>query len=112
MLGSSQGHVDPVVLLDEVARLSSHHRDEDDVKLTALAAVDREHLVIGFKSSEPLGDGVALSVVGSDYVDTVSSESLLWDHIELLVKLRSFLELLDTEIDHIDDGLDLFKVGE
>ena len=76
VLGASNAYVDPVLVLDEGSRTGAYHGDKNEVKFSALRAVDREHLVLDLIVREPLCDCVFLGVVRRDHIDVILCESL------------------------------------
>ena len=94
MLGASNTHVDTVLILDEAAWTGSHHRYKDQIELSALGAIYREHLVLYAFISETLRNGVLLSVVGSDHVDAALCELHDRHVFVCLVALEGGRELL------------------
>ena len=94
MLGTSDGYVNTFLVLEEGSFTGAYHGDKNEVKLSALRAVDREHLVLGFIFSEILCDCVFLTVVRRDNVDVVLCEFLNRDVFIHLVFLDRVCELL------------------
>lgn len=112
VLGPRDGHVDAVVLLDEVAWVGPHHAHEHDVELSSLRAVDGNDLVLHVASEELLGDGVFLSVVGRDDADAALLELLDRNGIFFLVQPLGKLELAEAKLSHLVCSFGLLVIDE
>ena len=113
MLGPGDAHIDPVLLLDELAGSGAHHGDKDEVELAALRAVDRQDLVIDVLVSKVLGDGVLLRIVWSNHIHRVLGELHQCACLRVLATLCMVLsKLLQAEVLEGDDGLNLSSVEE
>ena len=88
MLGSSDADIDPVLLLHKTARAGPHHGHEDQIKFSTLRAINREYLVFNLIFSKVLCNGMLLSVVGSNNIDTVLCEMLNHKLLISLVELN------------------------
>ena len=97
MLCAGDGHVDAVVLLNEVAWLRTHHRDEHDVEFSTLRAVNRDYLFFHALGGVKVSDCVFLRVIRCDNVNPAFLETLLWNTWNLLVDFVDIRKLLETD---------------
>ena len=74
--GASDAHIDAVLLLYKAARSCTHHRDENQIELSTLRAVNRENLVLNAILCEVLSNSILLRVIGRNYVDRILRELL------------------------------------
>ena len=88
MLGPSDTNIDPILLLHEASGAGPHHRHENQIELSTLRAVNREHLIFNTFISEILSNRIFLRVVRCYDVDTVLCELLYHELVVLFVQLN------------------------
>ena len=96
MLGTRDSHVNPVLFLDKGTVARANHRDEDEIELTSLGAIDGQDLVVDICLRKSLSDLVLLSVVRSDHVHAILGKLLDRDPRVSLVSLEAFPEHVET----------------